>query len=157
MRSIDWFEHTVTSLRFRIRGLDESAPYVIERLAALLLDRLPRRVSNRMLGLLPPEVARQHRLLRRSASSDANRSIGYISFVEAAQAAIGVCEAGVALDVMGDDDADILYRQVADAFLWAVAQELPPDLKCQLEEEISAELRARMDLYSAIDECGKVA
>src|SRR4051812_32736764 len=124
MRSIDWFQHSVVSLRFRIKGLGESAPYVIERLSALLLDRLPPRISNRMLGLLPTEVAREHRLLRRSAASDANRSIGYISFVEAAQTAMGVSEAGVALDVLGDDEADILYRHVADAFLWAVAQEL---------------------------------
>jgi hypothetical protein len=157
MRSIDWFEHSVTSMKYCIRELGESAPYVAERLTALLLDRLPRRLSNRMLGLLPNEIARDHRLLRRPASSPGDRSIGYSSFVEVAQAAIGVSGLGGKLSEMAKDEADKYYRNVANAFLWAVTQELPPDLKAAVEQAISADLKARMNLYSACAEDAKVA
>lgn len=157
MRSIDWLNHTATSLKHHVRDLDDSAPYVAERLSSLLLDRLPRRLSNRLVALLPPEVARSHRLLRRTASADGNRSIGYITFVEAAQAAVGVCTTGERMSGLDEIDAERFYRDVADAFLWAVMQELPPDLKGLVEQEISADLRARMNLYSASAEESKVA
>jgi hypothetical protein len=157
MRSIDWFQHSVISIRSRIPELGDSTPYVTERLAALLLDRLPRRLSNRMLGLLPSEVAASHRLLRRPASSVGDSSIGYPAFVEVAQEAVGVSETHINPGEMGEEEALTFYRMVADAFLWAVTQELPPDLKSLVERDISADLRARMNLYSASAEESKVA
>jgi hypothetical protein len=156
MRSIDWFQHVVVSMGFRVRELGDSTPYVAERLSALLLDRLPKRLSNRMLGLLPTEVARSHRLLRRPASSRGNPSIGYPAFVEAAGLAVGVCEVPN-LERLSEEEAETFYRLVADAFLWAVTQELPPDLKAGVEDAISSDLKARMNLYSACAEESKVA
>jgi len=157
MRSIDWLDHTAVSLKSKVRDLGDSAPYVAERLAALLLDRLPRSLANRLVALLPDEVARAHRLLYRTAHSEGDRSISYITFVEAAQAAIGVCATGERMRGHEESDVDRFYRDVADAFLWAITQELPSDLKHQVEQEISADLRARMNLYSASAEESKVA
>ena len=71
--------------------------------------------------------------------------------------ALGVERAAHALGLSRLDSTTDLPSQAADAFLWAVAQDLPPDLKEILARELPTELKARMNLGTMHSEEAKVA
>ncbi|HUP58690.1 MAG TPA: hypothetical protein VM598_14625 [Bdellovibrionota bacterium] len=155
-RAIDWFDHAISSVSRHERELGDSAPYIVERLTTVLLERLPSDLSNRMLRMLPREVALSHEALHRPADSAGDRTIGYVAFVAAAHDAIGVCEGKLA-EHARSDDGDAFCRKIVDAFLWAVAQELPADMKAAFVGSLPGELRSRMNIYSDVAEGSQVA
>jgi hypothetical protein len=73
--------------------------------------------------------------------------------VEKASYALG-CES---IDLSDDERARGLAERVANAFLWGIAFELPPELKDRLNDALPGEFRSRMNLYSAISDDAKVA
>ncbi len=151
-RAIDWLSHAAVSIQVRERITSASAQYIVGRLSSLLLDRLPPELANQMLKILPKEVAATHHHLHARARAAADRSIGYTAFVDAASYAAGVCD-----EKRCDEEGDVFYRKLADAYLWAVAQELPPELKAEFVRFLPLDLRARMNIYSAVSEDAKVA
>jgi hypothetical protein len=101
-----------------------------------------------MIRLLPREVAMEHPLLQRPAASQPNSSIGYMSFVEMTHHAIGVCEEGRGFARLEGEEREVVCRHLADTFLWAVFQEIPPELKSRIAAELPLDLRSRASLYT---------
>jgi hypothetical protein len=149
MHQINWFEITSRSISSKLHAHPDCAEKITERLSALFLERLSRPTSEAMFDLLPEAAREKNRTLQASADSDSDPSIGYTSFVERAAQVMG-CTGEI-------EDQDETARQIADAFLWAVTQEIPPELKTRMTEELPAELRSRADLYTAHSDEAKVA
>ncbi len=153
MRFINWFNHTSQSIQTRVPEVQLSSHYVTERLSALLFERLPPEISRTILNLLPDDGARHLHSLESTATSPENRSIGYPDFIERTRETIGLTE----IAPRSEEEEVALAEKIADAFLWAIAQELPPDLKTRIEENLPTELRSRMNLSTAHVEESKVA
>jgi hypothetical protein len=147
-RHINWVQHTTQSLKDRLPPLKpgNSAEYLTHRLASLLLERISPEAARALIALLPQESLFPD--LRVSAESEALLEIGYTDFLDRAHSALGVFQLNT---------ADNAAKTAADAFLWAIAQDLPPDLKTSLGRELPAELTSRMNLGSAHSEEAKVA
>jgi hypothetical protein len=147
-RSINWIENASNAIGQHSPQLDShTSMRVGERLGALLLARISPDLARQLLGLLPHGASRDLAALARHADGDPDHSIGYIQFVEAAHNDLG-----------GLSEAEEeLERRIADAFLWAMSGDLPAELKADLTRELPAELRSRMNLYSAYSEDQKVA
>jgi hypothetical protein len=162
-RTINWFDHSVQSMEAQLPWSKKQGPYLVERLSALLLERLPPETSQAILNLLPVQNIQTYfygRLerLQNSAVSGADFSIGYHDFIQRASLALGVCE----ISLKGSRtlaESGLLYfgEKVADNFLWSVAQEFPPELKQTLLNQLPAELKNRMDLFSSHVDEAKVA
>lgn len=162
-RTINWFEHSVQSLESRHPWCKNQGSYLVERLTALLLERLPPGISGDLLALLPEQTMGNTPLgrlekLYSSARSGSDASIGYHEFIQRATLALGVCGIGTSgTDAVTEGDLRKSAERIADHFLWSIAQEFPPDLKSTLLDHLPAELRNRMDLYSAHSDDSKVA
>jgi hypothetical protein len=146
MRSINWLDSTERALQALFPDYKAASHHVTERLTTLLLDRLPRPLAEDLLDLLPEDESRT--ALALEAQTDEDASIGYPDFIEKAEQALGSTGLGV-------DPA--ISHEIADAYLWAVVHEIPPDMKYQLIRALPLELRSRMDLYSASSDDAKVA
>jgi hypothetical protein len=149
-RSIDWIESTHRILA-SVLGSQAGAPTpsirLTEKLAALLLERLPSGVAAQMLELLPKEPSRRMQL---SAAADAESSIGFTTFIEAAEQILDTEEPDERL-------SEDMARICAESFLWAVAQEFPTDLKMLMRQALPTELKSRMNLYLSSSEDSRVA
>ncbi len=148
-RPVDWLRDSERSISNRLSRHRDKDRFPIERvsarLAALLLERLPPDLARQMLRMLPDEKQAALSSLKKSADSDGESSIGYPTFIERAALALGVNE----------DDETI--REITDAFLWGVVEEIPGEFKVRLTEVLPVELRSRMDLYSERENESKVA
>jgi hypothetical protein len=153
-RPVDWIRDSQKSISNRLssKGLSVHADksrfrldHLSERLGALLLERLPPDLAHQMMAMLPDDEQAALRSLHQSAGSESDESIGYPTFVERAALALGV------------DESDETIREIADAFLWGVVEEMPGDFKVRLTEVLPAELKSRMDLYSERENESKVA
>lgn len=156
-KAVNWLDSTRRSLQASIPEASECASYVTERLSALLLDRLPREIAVEILELLPEEAARNAGLyLHTDISSDS--SVAFPAFVDRARHVLGMTDL---LDSPRYADSEERYselcEQVADAFLWAVLQEVPPELKHRMSAHLPSDLRCRMNLYSGFSDDAKVA
>lgn len=149
VRPVDWLRDSEKSISNRLsqNPVKEKLHInqVCERLAALLLERLPPELASQMMAMLPQDKQEALNSLHQSAESDSDASIGYTTFVERAATAVGV-----------ETDDDTIH-QLTDAFLWGVVEEVPGDFKKRLTEVLPAELRSRMDLYSERENESKVA
>lgn len=156
-RSIDWLDSTGRSLRASFPETADCSEYVAERLAALLLERLPPELCAEMIALLPATYPRRP-LLEAYAGSEVDDSIAFPDFIEGARHALGLSEL---LDSPEYADSEARYenlsRRVAEAFLWLVTIDLPPDLKARMAALLPMDLRSRMNLYTGIADESKVA
>ncbi len=168
LRSINWFEHTNRSLLSHFPEARFYSVYLVERLSALLLERLPAEISHSILKLLPLTLAKDHfSSLIANVTPDADSSIGYVDFVKRAESTLGCSDLGKqslqlgSLDSLDSlDSEDELYKyseKLTNVFLWAIAQELPAEIKTRMVENLPSELRARMDLFSAQTDEAKVS
>ncbi|MGZ3687203.1 MAG: hypothetical protein ACXVBW_02810 [Bdellovibrionota bacterium] len=148
-RQINWLEHTSRSVGSKFPETRHCSQYVTSRLAALLLERLPSEIAEEMLELLP-EDALGIESLRVSASIDWNPSIGFTDFVRRSETSLGVSE-------ISEELIDRVSQEVAEAFLWAVAQEMPVEIKQLLHQALPSEIRLRMNLNTASSEDSRVA
>ena len=167
-RKIDWLQNAHRAVHCIAPELEDGDRHVTVRLAAHLLQRLPPELGTELLDLLPePEL---RRALAPNARSDADPSIGYVQFLEVARMAGAMIRPGARLHLYpcaiehahqenADEEAGRVppQRLIADAFLWAVAGDLPPDMKNRMLPHLPAELRSRMNLYSGFTEDQKVA
>lgn len=156
-KAVNWIESTCRSLQASVPEVAENAPYVTERLSALLLERLPMELAVEVLELLPEDRERRLKLrARRGSLPDA--SIAFPEFVEHTRYLLGLSDL---LDSPKYADSEEQYarlcQQVAEAFLWAFAQELPLDLKDRIDSHLPGDLRCRMNLYSGYSAEDKVA
>ena len=154
-RQFNWFESTCRSLRASVPEASETANYVTVRLAMLLLGRLPQELAQEVLSLLPDEARAWFRA-RRELPPD--QSISFPAFVEISRYLLGLSDL---LDSPkyseSEEEYDALCSHMAEAFLWAFAQELPTDLKDRIAHHLPADLRCRMNLYSRFSDSEKVA
>jgi hypothetical protein len=148
-RPVDWIRDSEKSLSNRLSRHPgkEQMPIqrICARLASLLLERLPSNLAQEMLAMLPNDQQENLHALHQSAKAETDASIGYPTFVEHAASALGKTE------------SDETIREIADAFLWGVVEELPGDFKARLTEVLPAELKSRMDLFSERENESKVA
>jgi hypothetical protein len=155
-KAINWLESTRRSLQARVPETSDSAPYLTERLSELFLQRLPTGLGNELLGLLPQDAGGD--LLERRSGHHPEYSIGYSTFVEQVRHSLGMTDL---LDATPYDDSEesfaALCDRVADAFLWAVAQEFPVELKFRVADHLPSDLSCRMNLYSGYSDSDKVA
>jgi hypothetical protein len=156
-RTIDWLESTSRSLASSVPEAAEHASYVTERLGMLLLERLPPELSRELIALLPEEKQLRIPTWIR-AELRADRSIGYPAFVSLTRHLLGVTEL---LDLPQYADSEENYAElchhVTASFLWAVAQELPIELKQRLAPHLPRDLSARMNLVTGYSGDEKVA
>lgn len=156
-KAINWIESTRRSLQASVPEVAESAPYLTERLSILLLERLPLALAAEVLTLLPEDFDRRLKLrARRGAMPDA--TIGFTEFVELTRYMLGLTDL---LDspkyAESEEEYANLCQHVAESFLWAVAQELPIDLKDRIAVHLPGDLRSRMNLYTGYSAEDKVA
>ncbi len=154
-RSIHWLrtaEVAIESCCPQTRGCSQ---FIAERLASLMIARLPRDISLSLIELLPASVAAHSWPLRSGieASRKSERAFqGYSEFVDTARGALDCTE----LD-MGAAEMRELADEVARAFLWAALHDLPSELKVKIAEHLPADLRSRMNLYNVVPEDSRVA
>jgi hypothetical protein len=145
MRSINWLENTSRSVSSRFPKVGEkNARYIADRLSILLLERLTPETANELISVLPEPASEN---LRGAANSLADQVVGYTDFVEQVSRSFFSGSIGFT------DSSEL----IADSFLWAVAQELSPELKWKLTQELPVDLRSRMNIYAGGGEDSKVA
>ena len=111
-----------------------------------------------LMELLPMHEESNLFSLRQHARTSEDLSIGYTDFVEKVQHTLEMeGESWSGSGKIQGLDEETFYRSVADTFLWAVIQEIPPELKGPLARELPMELRSRMNLYCAHSEGEQVA
>jgi hypothetical protein len=149
IRPVDWIRDSEKSISNRLSKHPNKDQFrlshISERMAALLLERLPSDLAQQMIAMLPEDKQAALKSLHQSAGSKSDQSIGYPTFIERAAQAIGLQE------------NDETIREITDAFLWGVVEEVPGDFKVRLTEVLPAELKSRMDLYSERENESKVA
>jgi hypothetical protein len=153
-RVINWFDHSSRSIAARFPQVAGCADYVTERLGALLLETLPSEISREILGLLPPTLGEHSWPLRASVQSAyrGRRKIGYPDFIQRARIALTCSEMNLPPVAMGE-----FAQAVTDLFLWTVCREIPPGTKSRMTAVLPQDLRARMDLFSAVSDESRVA
>lgn len=153
---MNWLETAERSIQYSVPEAPDCALHVADRLSSLLLSRLPDEISNELLGLLPESVDRS--ALHVPEKHDADRSIGYPAFVELTRHLLGLTEL---LDMPKYSESEALYGELCDhvteAYLWAVAQDLPLHLKARMKDHLPTDLRCRMNLNSGYSQSDKVA
>jgi hypothetical protein len=147
-KTINWFEKTNRLILADFPEAHSYSTYLVERLSALLLERLPTFMGQELIELLPENSDPAHSTpLLASAASPENASIGYIAFVEKAAKTLGCSDLGTENDCLLSEATLIDYSEkLANSFLWAVAQELPNVVKTQLIVRLPTDLRSRMYL-----------
>lgn len=155
MRTINWLEDTSRSLSASFPALGQSdSVYMTHRMSRLILDRLPSDVAYALLSLLPEADEFSDREdLYLAADRAPDLSIGYSAFVESAAHSIHQATDEM-LSIVPEQE---FLEKVTDYFLWAFAQELPPELKQQILQHLPVDLRNRMNLYSSHADDSKVA
>jgi hypothetical protein len=130
-------------------------------LAVLLLERLPLRLGKQIVAILPSEAAKgEFDFVQGSKSaqddSKCDLAIGYPDFVEQISHSFF---ASVKPSEKSSDEGltEEYYRKIADAFLWAFAQEFSSEMKYQLSELLPVDLRSRMNLYVGGSDQSQVA
>lgn len=157
-RSVNWLEHTAASIIHNFPEMKQASVQITDRLSSLLLERLPAQLGQELLELLPKSVLDHcSDALKSSANSDSDRSIGYPDFVQRAELTLGCLQYSPREYSPGQYSYGQLSEKIVDAFLWAIASDLPPDLKFRMSEDLPIDLRSRMDLYSAHSDDSKVA
>lgn len=157
-RYINWLETADRAIYSQFPELTNCSSHIAERLSALLLERLPTDTSQAILRLLPEGNWMAMRSLSASAIGEADCSIGYTDFVERSVHAVGCTHHG--RDFHRQDRETELFelsRRIVDVFLWAIAQEIPPEIKSRMATELPSDLRIRMNLISAASDDARVA
>lgn len=178
MRSINWLESTSRQIIGKFPEIrSKNAYYIAERLSALLLERLPPDQSEELIALLPDYVTAPNTLYRgllTAARAQPDFVIGYADFVDQVSRSFlenitptetefpetaGISTASSATMNRSADNFEEqeYFERIADTFLWAIAQEIPPDLKARMTHVLPVDIRSRMNLYSGGNEESKVA
>lgn len=153
--SINWLDSTRRAISAEFPEVCECSYYVTERLSALLLERLPPDLGHEIIELLPDLVQENARSLQVCAQTTSERSIGYMDFVLRTMHVLGCTN--LAYAEKEESEIEVFSRRLTDSFLWAVAQEMPPEMKSRIQDFLPAELKSRMNLYSAVSDEAKVA
>lgn len=133
----DWLSISSRAIATNAPSLAGISEHLGERLAALLISRLPATASRQLIELLPDPPSW---LLSRVAR-DGDRSIGYPDFVESASDTIGM----TAPELCSPPEMrDELARRASDLFLVAVSEHVPPEILAPCRRELPAELTIRM-------------
>lgn len=153
MRSINWIEDTGRSLQGAFPSLRAvNSQYMTTRLCRTLLERLPQDVGTTLLAMLPDSVGLsdlEYAALCEATKQAPELSIGYPDLIEIAMRSL-------IEPIELPQDAEF-FAHVVDYFLWAFAQEFPPEIKDRISENLPIDLRSRMNLYSGHVEESKVA
>jgi hypothetical protein len=178
MRSINWLESTSRQILGKFPEIrSKNAYYIAERLSTLLLERLPADQSEELIALLPDYITSPNTLYRgllTAARAQPDFVVGYPDFVDQVSRsflenitpvetefpeAAGISTASSAVINRSADNFEEqeYYEKIADAFLWAIAEEIPVDLKSRMTEVLPVDIRSRMNLYSGGMEESKVA
>ncbi len=155
-REIDWLRNTALSIELKYPETAECAHHLTERLSLLLLERLPPHLAHTLITLLPKRT--DYRVLIGCAESRCDSSIGFPMFVECTRHILGLTDL---LDSprfeYSEDEYARFCEDVACAYLWAVAQDIPAEIKSQMVEELPSDLRSRINLYNGLSDRSKVA
>lgn len=136
---MNWFEHTERAILSRFPWATPYGRSLVVELSCLFLERLPPRLGQALLVLLPDQAAgKSMETLNASIPSVANLSIDYPQFIQRTQTAF--------LSVNPEAKPPEWTKTITDAFLWAIAQELPADIKSELRDILPPDLRNRMNL-----------
>jgi hypothetical protein len=137
---MNWLENATQTIAKQVPELAASSKYVCERLASLLLARLPYYAGLNLIQELndhaPP-------LLRPNMNPRGEASIGYPDFVDRALQAIAFSSMD---DPTFENRLDEIARRVADLFLYSMAKNLPETSAQLLERNLPTELLYRMNL-----------
>jgi hypothetical protein len=109
-----------------------------ERLAELMIRRLPARASVQLIGLLLREAGP----LSGAVTRDGDSSIGYPDFVYKSRDLLAWAPEGSP----DDERCDRLAERAADVFLSALGAQIPDEMKAPLAAMLPAELSERMGL-----------
>jgi hypothetical protein len=166
-QAIHWLEDARRAIERSVPQAAEAAPLIAGRLSELLLARLPAELAREMLDLLPEDASRgrlgepmrglaAHR--RRDARLGPDRSIGHTAFVALTRHLMGLTELLDSPEYAESEEAYCrLCEQATAEFLWAVAHDLPVELKARIAEHLPSDLKSRMNLYSGFSHAEKVA
>ncbi len=136
----DWLHEIARSLEMDFPETRGQASYLAEKLAALILLRLPAESARRLMDLLPPHARDRHPEMRTCADSEADRSVGYASLVEKASITLSFHEG------LPEESLDEYARQMTDFFLQQLAFSLPSEFHDDLRRSLPADLKQRMVL-----------
>ncbi len=158
-RTINWLDHATRTLHSNHRQAAGCADYISQRLANLLLERLPSPTALELIEILPDSAREMVDSLRAAADSPSEASIGYQDFLNRTAFAIGCsgCISSPADSQNFEPELNELAKKVTDTFLWACARELPNELKFRMAEGLPLELKSRMDLFEDPGERTQVA
>jgi len=133
----DWIENASLSLSRYVPQITFCSTEVSEKLAELLLRRLPAQIGDQLLALLV-DVPND---LRSCLTPNGDPSIGYPDFLERSYETLAIRpEASVMQDHKGEE----LSRKVTDIILRSFMEVLPEQLKIQLVETLPSELHHKM-------------
>lgn len=147
---VNWLDSTTRVLRAHFSEdptVQNRSDAIVDRLTAILFERLPSRISVQLLELLPIEARNEHPTLGASAESEGDRSIGFPDFMDEAERTLGIGPLAPSLN--DEPGARNLPREIADIYLWAIVQDVPAEIKIRMTETLPMELKSRMDLYSS--------
>lgn len=136
---IDWLTAASHALTHDVPEVASECNYLTHKLAGLFLERLPPDLSLQMMKLLPAIAPHDYDRLWKHAACKSDASIGYISFVEKSQHALGVHELGL-------DESQIpgIACRMTESFLLAVIKDLPAPLKYQITDALPLDLRSHL-------------
>jgi hypothetical protein len=138
----DWLRLCAEAIARNAPPLAPFADHVAERLAALLVTRLPADVAVDLIGLLPDPPA----WLSSRTSPTGDASIGYPDFLRSAEDTIALAAPEL---TSPPERLDNLARRAADLFFAALAVHLPAGLRRACLNGLPAELGSRMLIRAA--------
>ncbi len=133
----DWLSKACQHIAENEEIMEESSRYVCERLAALLINRLPEEISRSLIGLLPDPPAWMFTQIQK----EGDPSISYSDFIECAMDAIALEIPDRATDEHSLEQAG---RRVADLFLASLAYEVPGNIVGELSHRLPDDLSFRI-------------
>jgi len=141
-RSINWVDQTSLAIRSRCPELAEHSRTLTVTLTCLFLSQLPSDICEMMMELLPIDLNCSEWL------QDVNKASGEIHFPDFIEQSRGI---------LLPERLDHYSQLAAEAFLWAVIHDLPPELKNRMHDLLPLDLRSRMNLYSGYSDEVQVA
>ncbi|MBC7693065.1 MAG: hypothetical protein H7222_14980 [Methylotenera sp.] len=137
-----WLQKVIGKISQEVPEVQDHAPVIVEKLATLLLTRLPRKTAAELLTYLPAKYSS----LENKFHEEGDRTIGYSDFVEKTFYLIP-----------WNVNEEIAFR-VASCFLENILEEVPPEVRDRVWSQLPTEILVRMKLNrDDYKRCGKVA
>ena len=142
LENSNWLKKVIGKISQEVPEVQDHAPMIVEKLATVLLTRLPRKTATELLTYLPAKYSG----LENRFHEEGDRTIGYSDFVEKTFYLIP-----------WDVDEEIAFR-VAGCFLENVLEEVPPEVRDRVWSQLPTEILVRMKLNrDDYRRCGKSA